>query len=147
MRNWTNWEALVESILYLETTQHPKVKRWIRGNTKFGPALEVAVSHHRVRYGIEIMINSSVLRWNLFLGDGREWNKQIRDRNDGGNPAKPHRDWKKVQGNLLLKQYRHKTSMPTTLLLQRLRCHITSVSGSTSNKVGTTKPVWKCQKR
>ena len=27
-------------------------------NTKIGPALEVAVSHHQERYGIEIMIQS-----------------------------------------------------------------------------------------
>ena len=40
-----------------------KVKGWIRGNTKIGPALDVAVSHHQGRYGIEIMINS-------FFGDG-----------------------------------------------------------------------------
>ena len=35
-----------------------KVKGCIRGNTKIGPALEVAVSHHQGRYGIEIMIES-----------------------------------------------------------------------------------------
>ena len=40
-----------------------KVKRWIRGNTKIGPALEVAISHHQGRYGIEIMVNS-------LFGDG-----------------------------------------------------------------------------
>ena len=39
-----------------------KTKGWIRGNTKIGPALEVAVSHHQ-GYGIEIMINS-------MFGDG-----------------------------------------------------------------------------
>ena len=44
-----------------------KVKGWIRGNTKTGPVLEVAVSYHQGRYGIEIMINSS-------FGDGtRSW--------------------------------------------------------------------------
>ena len=32
-----------------------------------------------------------IWRWNLFLGDDREWNKQIRDGNDGGNPREPHR--------------------------------------------------------
>ena len=37
-----------------------KVKGWIRGNTKIGPALEVPVSHHQGRYGIEIMINSLI---------------------------------------------------------------------------------------
>ena len=36
----------------------PKMKRWTRGNTKIGPALEVAVTHHQGRYGIEIMIQS-----------------------------------------------------------------------------------------
>ena len=35
-----------------------KVKGWIRGNTKIGPALEVAVSYHQGRYGVEIMFNS-----------------------------------------------------------------------------------------
>ena len=34
------------------------VKGWIRGNTKIGPALEVAVSHHQGHYGIEIMTES-----------------------------------------------------------------------------------------
>ena len=34
------------------------VKGWIRGNTKIGPASEVAVSHHQGRDGIEIMIDS-----------------------------------------------------------------------------------------
>ena len=40
-----------------------KVKEWIRGDTKIGPALEVTVSHHQGRYGIEIMIES-------LFGDG-----------------------------------------------------------------------------
>ena len=35
-----------------------KVKGWIRGNTKIGPGLEVAVSHLQGRHGIEIMIES-----------------------------------------------------------------------------------------
>ena len=38
------------------------MKGWIRGNTKIGPVLEVAVTHQG-RYGIEIMIQS-------LLGDG-----------------------------------------------------------------------------
>ena len=63
MRNWINWVVHVNRKLFLETTQHPKVKGWIRGNTTIGPALEVAVSHQQGRYGIEIMINS-------FFGDG-----------------------------------------------------------------------------
>ena len=40
-----------------------QVKGWIRGNTKIGPVLDVAVSYHQGRYGVEIMINS-------FFGDG-----------------------------------------------------------------------------
>ena len=40
-----------------------KVKGWIRGNTKIGPALEIAVCHHQGRYGIETMIDS-------LFGDG-----------------------------------------------------------------------------
>ena len=40
-----------------------KVKEWIRGNTKIGPVLEVAVSYRQGRYGIEIRINS-------LFGDG-----------------------------------------------------------------------------
>ena len=35
-----------------------KVKGWIRGNTKIGPALLVAVCYHQGRYGIDVMINS-----------------------------------------------------------------------------------------
>ena len=40
-----------------------QVKGWIRGNTKIGPVLDVAVSYRQGRYGIEIMINS-------LFGDG-----------------------------------------------------------------------------
>ena len=68
-----------------------KVKGWIRGNTKIGPALEVAVSHHQGRYGIEIMIESLSGDGTCSWVDDREWNKQIRDGNDGGNPREPHR--------------------------------------------------------
>ena len=34
------------------------MKGWIRGNTKIGPALEVAVGHHQGRYGTENTIES-----------------------------------------------------------------------------------------
>ena len=44
-----------------------KVTGWIRGNTKIGPALEVAVSYHQGRYGIEMMTNS------LFGDRTRSW--------------------------------------------------------------------------
>ena len=38
--------------------QLSKVKGWIRGNAKVGPVLEVAVSYHQGRYGIEIRTKS-----------------------------------------------------------------------------------------
>ena len=61
-----------------------KVKGWIRGNTRIGPALELADSYHQGRYGIEIMINS-------LLGDGtRSW-VMIVNGNIGRNPREPHR--------------------------------------------------------
>ena len=31
-----------------------QVKGWIRGNTKIGPVLDVAVSHHQGRYGVSL---------------------------------------------------------------------------------------------
>ena len=43
---------------YLETNSSSKVKGWIRGTTKIGPALEVVVAHHQGRYGIDFMIQS-----------------------------------------------------------------------------------------
>ena len=43
--------------------QLSKVQGWLRGNTKIGPVLEVTVSYHQSRYGIEIRIIS-------FFGDG-----------------------------------------------------------------------------
>ena len=39
--------------------QLSKVNGWIRGNTKVGPVLEVAVTYPQGRYGIEIRIKSS----------------------------------------------------------------------------------------
>ena len=46
-----------------------QMKGSIRGNTKIGPVLDVAVSYHQGRYGVEIMINS-------LFGDGtRSWVK------------------------------------------------------------------------
>ena len=40
-----------------------QVKGWIRGNTKIGPVLDVAVSYHQGCYGVEMIINS-------LFGDG-----------------------------------------------------------------------------
>ena len=38
--------------------QSSHVREWIRGNTKIGPVLDVKVSFHQGRYGVEIMIES-----------------------------------------------------------------------------------------
>ena len=35
-----------------------RVRGWIRANTKIGPVLEIKVSYHQGRYGVEIMIES-----------------------------------------------------------------------------------------
>ena len=51
------------------------MKGWIRGNTKIGPVLDVAVSYHRGRYGVQIMIN-------CLFGDGtRSWVRIVNGRN------------------------------------------------------------------
>ena len=108
-----NWEAHVESTL---SSKRPlfKVKGWIRGNTKIAPALEVAVTHHQGRYGIEIMIQLLIWRWNSFLGDDHEWNQQTRDGDGGGNRRRPHRlHRRKVQGNFVAKARPKQTPTPT----------------------------------
>ena len=58
MRNWTTLGGSCREYTLPRDDTIPKVKGWIRGNTKIGPALKVAVSHHQGRYGIEIMIES-----------------------------------------------------------------------------------------
>ena len=40
--------------------QLSKAKGWIRGNEKIGPVLEVTVSNHKGRCGIEFRINSLI---------------------------------------------------------------------------------------
>ena len=42
----------------LRSDQSSQVKGWIRGNTKIGPVLDVMVSYHQGRHGVEIMIES-----------------------------------------------------------------------------------------
>ena len=42
----------------LLSEESPHVRRWIRGNTKIGPVLDVKVCYHQGRYGVEIMIES-----------------------------------------------------------------------------------------
>ena len=54
MRNWTNWEDHVESILYFETAQHPKGK-----GGSVGTRRSVLWRWQSGRYGIEITIESS----------------------------------------------------------------------------------------
>ena len=64
----------VERTRYLETMTNPCGKGRIRGNTKIGPVLEVAVSSHQGRYGIEIKIDSAQkmgLSLGLLSADGR----------------------------------------------------------------------------
>ena len=82
-----------------------------------------------------------IWRWNLFLGDDREWNKQTHDGNDGGNPRDPHRwYWRQYMETCCW-------SKTKTNINQRLRCHIICVSGLTWNQVRTTRVVSKCQKK
>ena len=67
MRNWTKLGGSCRGYTLPRDNAASKVTGLIRGNTKIGPALEVGVSHHQGRYGIEIMIESS-------FGDGtRSW--------------------------------------------------------------------------
>ena len=75
----------------------------------------VAVNHHEGRYTeSRVMIQLFIRRWILFLGHDREWNNQIRDGNDQGNPREPHRShWRLYRGNLLLKARPKHTSTPT----------------------------------
>ena len=58
MPNWEKLGGSCREYSLPRSAPFSKVKGWIRGNTKTGPALEVAVSHHQGRYGIEIMIES-----------------------------------------------------------------------------------------
>ena len=123
-----------------------KVKGWIRGNTKIGPALKVAVSHHQGRHGIEIMTES-------LFGDGtcsfvmivNEINKYVTEITEETQEHHIDNIGERYR-NPVAKQNRNKHQY-RRLLFQRLRYHITSVSGSTSNQVRTTRVVSKCQKR
>ena len=84
------------------------------GNTKIGPALEVAVSHHQGRYGIEIMIQS-------LLGDGTcSWvmivngiNKYVTEMTE--ETQDDHIDYiGQSTGKLVAKARPKQTSIPTT---------------------------------
>ena len=66
---------LMTRVLLPRDSAASKVKGEYRGKKKIGPALEVAVSHHQGRYGIEIMIESS-------FGDGTcSWVMIVNGRN------------------------------------------------------------------
>ena len=118
-----------------------KIKGRIRGNTKIGPALEVAVSHHQGRYGIEIMIQS-------LLGDGTcSWvmivngtNKYVTEMTE--ETQDDHIDYiGESAGKLVAKTRPKQTSIPKLVA----RYYISSVSGQTSNQDRLTR-VSKCQK-
>ena len=122
-----------------------KVKGWIRGNTKIGPALEVAVSHHQGRYGMEIIINSllgdGTFSW-VMIGSGiKKYVTEMTEETQENHID----DTGESSGNLLLKQDR--TKHQCRPLLQRLRCHIICVFELTWNQVRTTRVVSKCQQR
>ena len=120
MRNWTNWEAHVESVLFLETTQlgtrrSVQLWRWLSFTIR-------AVTEWRSFLAMEL-----VPGWWSWMEETNTWRKWWR---------KPKRTTSMTleTGKLVANARPKQTSMPTSLL-QRLRHHITSVSGSTSNQV------------
>ena len=125
-----------------------KVKGWIRGNTKIGPALEVANQLPsrplRNRDHVQLLIS----RWNSFMCDDCGWNKQINTwRNEGRNRREPHRrHWRQHRETCCQSKTETKRQC-RRLLLRRLRYHIACVSGSASNQSSTSKVFSQCQKR
>ena len=111
-------------------------------NTKIGPALEVAVSDHQGRYGIEIMINSlfddGTCLWVIVNGI----NKYVTEMTE--ETQENHVDDIGDGTGKLVAEARPKHQC--RLLLQWLRYHTTCVSGS-SNHVSSTEAVSKCKKR
>ena len=57
----------VVSTLCQETKKHRKPKGWIQGNTKIGPALQVATSYLQGKYGVEIRV------WSLNRDNTHSW--------------------------------------------------------------------------
>ena len=113
-----------------------------RRDTKVGPVLEVAVSHHQGRYGIEIMLVMELVHgWWLWVEYTNTWRKWLRKPKTTTSITLEN-----VQGNLWLKQDRNKPQW-RQLLLQRQRCHIICVCGLSWNQIRTTRVVSKCQKR
>ena len=67
MQNLDKLKGSCREYTLLGSATSSEVKGWIRGNAKIGPVLDVAVSFHQGRCGVEIMINSPI-------GDGtRSW--------------------------------------------------------------------------
>ena len=114
MRNWTNWEAHVESILYLGTTQHPKQKDGSVGTRRSVPSLEVAFRHRQGRYGIEIMTDS-------LFGDGTcSWVMIVMEKNKCVTEMTEETQEDHIdhigdrKGKLVAKARPKQTSIPTT---------------------------------
>ena len=72
---------LMSRVYFTSRQRSIKVKRWIRGNTKIGPALEVAISHHQGRHGIEIMVNSlsgdGTCSWVMIVGGTNKYETEV----------------------------------------------------------------------
>ena len=85
--------------------QLSKVKGWTRGDTKIGPVLEVTISYHQGRYGLETRINSSVgdgsHSW-VMVGNGSNLNCQKKYKKTATMKLEP------VRGDLLPKEDRNK---------------------------------------
>ena len=96
MRNLTNWVAHIESTHNLETTlvQSERMDPWEHEDRpSFGGSSQLP-STLRNRDHDQLLI----WRWNSFMGDDCEWNKQIRNGNVGRNPREPHRcHWRQYQ--------------------------------------------------
>ena len=114
MRNWTNWEGSCRQYILPRDSAASKVRGWIRGETKIGPALEMAVSQHQGRCGIEIMIDSSfcdgTCSW-VVIGNGL--NKYVTEMSEEtqGNHIDDKGD---SLGKFVAKARPKQTSMPTT---------------------------------
>ena len=111
MRNWTNWRAHVEVFFTSRqrSLQSERMDPWEHEDrSSFGISRQLPSRPLRNRDHDQLFI----WWWNLFLGNDRQWNKQIRDGNDGRNPREPHR-WHRRQYRATCCWSRtEKTSMP-----------------------------------
>ena len=143
MQNWTNWEALAESILVFETTDYPKQKNVSVGTRRSVQLRKVAVSHQG-RYGTEIMINS------IFGGGTCSWvmivngiNKYVTEMTE--ETQQDDTDYTGDSTIKLVAKARPKQTMPTSSS-PRVMYHTTCVYGSSSNQESTTRVVSKFQR-